>query len=121
MSIKATTKIGLTNITVEATDIKDLFKQIGVFTELPNQCSCGSQNIRLKHRVAKSYDFYSLKCECNKEFALGQMKEGGGLFPKGPWEVPQRSNDGGGRDDSRSGGGHQQSSSNYRDDDDIPF
>jgi hypothetical protein len=122
MSIRATTKIGVTTITVDAKDVKDLFQQIGVFTELPSKCDCGSENIRLRHRVAKGYDFYSLLCgACTKEFQLGQLKEGGGLYPKGPWAAQYKGgNDdsGGGRPSSQQSGG---GGGNYADEDDIPF
>jgi hypothetical protein len=123
MPIRATTKIGVTNITVDAKDIKDLFQQIGIFTELPNKCACGSENIRLRHRVAKGYDFYSLLCgDCGHEFALGQLKEGGNLYPKGPWAPPYK---GGDRDDPGAYRGEQAQGprrQNHGDEeDDIPF
>lgn len=117
MGYRATTKVGSTNITVEAKDIKDLFKQIGVFSDLPTKCDCGSHDIRFRHRVAKDFDFYSLLCgDCGKEFALGQSKDQVNLFPKGPWAKYQR--DGGDGGSNRSDGSM---TSGPLEDDDIPF
>jgi hypothetical protein len=99
--LKATVNIGKTAITVEAEGQKELFKEVGFFSELPCKCgSCKSENITLSHRKIKNFDFYSVVCmDCKHEFALGQKKEDGSLFPKGEWKPPYTRDGGSGPDD----------------------
>ena len=71
---------------VTAETPKDLVAQIADIQEVfdaETACGiCGSVNIRLSHRVVESYHFYELACPCGGQFAFGQKKQGGALFPK---------------------------------------
>ena len=78
-------------IKVEGANIKDIFKAISPIAEVLDQdqvCgACKSPNIRLRHRVTTkgrdSFDYYELACgACSARLELGQLKQGGGLFPK---------------------------------------
>jgi hypothetical protein len=111
----------LLKINVQAKSAEDLFREASLWYELPCKCGkCDSQNIGMRFRQTKDYDFYELKClDCEATFALGQKKEanGGGLYPRGDkdtgeWEVKyeggDRRDDDRGRDrhrDERGGGG----------------
>lgn len=92
MALKASIKFGSNTVQVEADEPKELFREAGFFTDLPQECGhCKSKNIAPHHRKVKSYDFYSIKClDCLHEFGLGQAKEGGHLFPKWKdgWKAP---------------------------------
>lgn len=95
--LKLQTKIGNMALVVEGDEPKELFKQLGFFANLP--CSCGhchEEKIVPSHRNIKGFDFYFLKClnpECGYEFAFGQTKEGGHLFPKNEWKAPYQRGD----------------------------
>jgi hypothetical protein len=88
----ATIKIGSTlSISVPGTDIKQLFKDVSFWTnDFPKKCGrCESENLAPAHRNVKGFDYYSAKCgACGGEYAFGQAKEGGHLFPKREWKPP---------------------------------
>ena len=45
--------------------------------------ACQSPQIVPRHRQAQGYDFYNLSClKCGHRLEFGQLREGGGLFPK---------------------------------------
>lgn len=74
-------------IEVEGGTIKELFGQIAEVQETldaDSQCgACGSQEIKFRKRVVQKYEYYELQCEaCSARLAFGQLREGGGLFPK---------------------------------------
>ena len=107
--MKARFSSGLGDFEVEASEIKDLFRQLAVVQEVfgaETRCGvCRSEAIRCQHRKVDDYDFYELVCMaqgCRARFSFGQAKKGGALFPKrkdedghwlknGGWEkyVPQ--------------------------------
>jgi hypothetical protein len=93
--IKMNMKIGSTPIQIEAENLKELFQQTELLTQLPTACRCGHTDIRPAFASVKGNDFYSLKCaKCESEFKLGQRKEDGGLFPRYDegWKDPFRKN-----------------------------
>lgn len=48
----------------------------------------------LLEAIAQGYHFYGLRCRsCGGEFACGQRRDGGELFPKGPWSRRGEGND----------------------------
>jgi hypothetical protein len=91
-TIRVQTKVGRHVVTVEAATTTDVIKAVSEFSEMPNQCPhCKGTDLALKHREAKGYDFYSLKCNgegCGRELRFGQTKGTLRLFPK-QWEVPR--------------------------------
>lgn len=88
MAIQIKTKVGNSVISISGKDEKDLIEQVSFFEELPCECGkCQSKNLGFRYRRAKDYDFYELRCkDCRATFALGQKKEGGGLYPRGSQE-----------------------------------
>ena len=86
MSARVKAKIGSTVVEVEGAGIKDVIQALSpyydVFSE--KECGkCGSQELGVNHRKAKTFDFYSLKClSCGYRLDFGQHQEGGTLFPK---------------------------------------
>lgn len=90
--IKATFRIGITPIQVEAASLKELFAQTELISQLPSCCGkCTSKDIRPGFSKNSSFEFFFLRCsECGYEFKLGQRKSDGGLFPKfsDGWKPP---------------------------------
>jgi hypothetical protein len=76
-------------VKVEASNIKDLIKQISPVAEIldaDNACGkCGSEAIYPRCRTVGKFDYFELKCgnaKCGAALSFGQLKEGGGLFAK---------------------------------------
>ena len=89
------TKVGHQVVECSAATLVDAISLASPLGELPPDCGlCGSVDLALRHREAKGYHFYAVRCrQCGAEFAMGQRKQSGELFPRGPWEAP-RQNDG---------------------------
>src|SRR5215469_8582217 len=73
-------------VEVDASDPKDLFRQLGQMAEVfeaDAACgACGSEAIRPNCRSVDNFDYYALRCNaCGAELSFGQRKDGG-LFPK---------------------------------------
>jgi hypothetical protein len=86
-----TAKLTLLNrrLVVEAsgTDVKTLFRELGLMTEIfEADCTCGachSQEIRPSVRIIDGFEYYALHCTiCGAELSFGQSKDGCGLYPK---------------------------------------
>lgn len=90
--IRIQTKVGRHMVTVEGASTVEAIEAVSEFSEMPSKCGnqqCGGTDLALKHRKAKEFDFYSLKCHsCGQELRFGQTKVGDKLFPK-RWEKPQ--------------------------------
>ena len=73
-------------VEVEAKDVKGLFEQIADVTEVidADECCgvCGSNAIRHRVREVETFKYYELVCECGARLQFGQLRDGGGLFPK---------------------------------------
>lgn len=74
-------------ITVEAENIKQLFRQIAQAQEVlagDQLCgSCGSTEIRFRVRHVDKYDYYEQACDgCGAALAFGQLQDGVGLYPR---------------------------------------
>lgn len=73
-------------IEVEGESIKDLFRAIAEAQEILDAdaaCgACGSQVVKHHVRDIDKFTYFELRCECGAALAFGQLKEGGGLFPK---------------------------------------
>lgn len=74
-------------IEVQGETVKDLVRQIAIVQEVIDAddiCgACGSSHIRFRVRVVEKYEYFELVCEaCTARLAFGQLREGGGLFPK---------------------------------------
>ena len=87
--------LGGTTITFEDTadNNVDFIEKSSFYMELPTECGmCQSTNLKVQHRVAQEFDFYSIKCkDCGGELKFGQAKEGRRLFPKN-WNPAYDSN-----------------------------
>jgi hypothetical protein len=80
-------------------DMKAAFRFLAAADEVfgIRQCgNCESENLRMKHRTAKTQDgrpcdYYSIECrDCGHEFKFGQKQAPGQpLFPKS-WEPPYK-------------------------------
>lgn len=82
-------KIGADEFTIkaEAKNEKEFFETMSFYTSLPKTGPGGETDLKLVYRNVKGYTFYSLVSEkAQKEFQLGQYKEGDGLYAKG-WET----------------------------------
>jgi hypothetical protein len=94
--MKMELKIGNASISVEARDLKDLFKEAAALTQM-QQCICGSKNIALNLRVTKGkednpetkgkkFSYYEAIClDCSAKAQLGEYDGGLGYFLK-KWE-----------------------------------
>lgn len=86
MKFTFTVNLGNTPITFEDTaDTNiDFVEKASFYMDLPTTCGlCNSGNLKVQHRVAQDFDFYSVKCtDCGGELKFGQAKEGRRLFPK---------------------------------------
>ena len=87
--MKARYNSTLGDFEVEASEIKEMFRQLAVVQEVfgsETRCGvCNSEAIRCQHRKVDYFDFYELVClrsGCRARFAFGQAKKGNGLFPK---------------------------------------
>jgi hypothetical protein len=74
-------------IKVQGENQKELFRQLSMVQdvfEADDSCGCcNSKNIRFRVRTHEGMDFYELLCQdCGAQFAFGQHKTGGTLFPK---------------------------------------
>ena len=74
-------------VEVEAADIKGLFQAISEVAEVidaDEACGvCNSNAIRHRVREVEQYKYYELVCEsCTARLQFGQLRDGGGLFPK---------------------------------------
>jgi len=65
--------------------------------ELDSACGhCGSKAIVPEHRNAGGYEYYSLRCrDCLSQLDFGQLRDGGGLFPKRKDKDGRKLSDGG--------------------------
>lgn len=119
MSVTLTTTLGAHRIECTGETLVQTIKLASLLSECPQECGhCQSNNIAFNHRVASGYDFYALRCrKCGAEFSFGQRRDGGGLFPKGPWQMPQRN-----RSDDDAGSGYHQTAApgGYHRDHDDP-
>lgn len=72
----------------DATNHEDAIKTLSMWGEMltePDCGRCGCKDLIPKHRRAQQYDYYHLECrnpECGAQLAFGQLREGGGVFPK---------------------------------------
>lgn len=86
MKFTFTVNLGNTPVTFEDTaDTNiDFVEKASFYMDLPTSCGlCNSKNLKVQHRVAQDFDFYSVKCsDCGAELKFGQTKEGRRLFPK---------------------------------------
>jgi hypothetical protein len=114
--IEIKTKFGIHEIVASGKDLKEAIAAISLLAELPREGPDGEE-VAFHHRVGKDkqsgdlYDYYSLRAG-DQEFALGQSKSGGKLFPKGPWREVRR----GGGDPSES-----RPTAKVGYEDDVPF
>ena len=86
MKITYTTASGKISVELEGDTQKDLFGQLGAFQEIFDQATCGkcsSTSIRFVVRDIDGNSYYELRCEdCGARLEFGQIKKGGGLFPR---------------------------------------
>jgi len=82
--IKATMKVGVMDITLEAQTMQDVCKFGGLMGELPKICDqCDSEAIHLSHRSPGGNDYFSVRCSvCTAEANFGLHKEGGTMYWK---------------------------------------
>lgn len=97
--IKATTRFGSYDITVEAANSKHLIMGISFFSELTQKAGVcpvckTADNLSLNHRNFDGMDFYAVQClPCWQEYPIGNKKDDKGLYPRGPWVEIGRSRD----------------------------
>jgi hypothetical protein len=94
MKFRFTKVIGQTTFTFEdeCNDPAEFFKKASFYSsELPAVGPNGENDLVIRHRVAKGYDFYSIEsAKSHLELPFGQLKDQKGvLFPKG-WKQIQR-------------------------------
>lgn len=95
MSVTIKNRIGGQIIECSAPTLLEAIALASPLSEMPERCGlCNSENLALNHRTAQGYHFYGLRCRsCGGEFACGQRRDGGELFPKGPWSRRGEGND----------------------------
>jgi hypothetical protein len=112
MEFKIKMKIGQTEleITDTADNVKQMFKQVAFYNDLPSVGPNGETDVVFRHRVtSKGHEYYSLVSkQANKEFRLGQTKDNQSLYPKG-WEELYSAN--GSEESEGSDGAAEQSAS----------
>ncbi len=84
--MKVMYRAGAATIEVEGRDTKDCFAQIAAAAEVfgHEECgACGSHDIRPQVRERDGNHYYEIKCgKCGAEFAFGQKRADGSLFPR---------------------------------------
>tara|TARA_R110000744_G_scaffold245633_1_gene362289 strand:+ start:1261 stop:1590 length:330 start_codon:yes stop_codon:yes gene_type:complete len=84
--MKINYKTGRINVELEGDTQKDLFSQLSAFQEVFDENTCGkcaSQNIRFVVREVDENHYYEIRCQdCGGRLEFGQVKKGGGLFPR---------------------------------------
>lgn len=94
IQIKLNSKTAIT-LSVKDDSPQSIFKVLTFWdSEVPKQCgSCKSEDISLRHRNSKGYDFYEACCnKCGCTGSFGQYKDHSGLFFKRSdgWKKPMR-------------------------------
>lgn len=79
--------LGNLTFTLDASDEKQLFKDLAHINEIFGHTKCGKCGSEDLSFVVRSdddgNDYYELKCnKCGAKFKFGQAKKGGTLFPK---------------------------------------
>jgi len=76
-------RVGLQTITLRASTLRDLWREMATLEELPPTCGlCGSIDLMPAYRRVREFEFFSLACRaCGGYLKLGQRQDGG-LFPK---------------------------------------
>jgi len=75
-------------VELEGSNHKEVFKQIGAFQEVFEECACrkcGGDDLRYVVRVHDDNEYYELRCQnigCKAKLQFGAHKKGGGLFPR---------------------------------------
>jgi hypothetical protein len=87
MTAKLTLLSGRLLVEASSTDVKTLFREVGLMAEIfeaDDHCrSCGSESIRPACRTIDGFEYFSLHCSaCGAELSFGQRKDGTGLYPK---------------------------------------
>ena len=87
MTAKLTLLSGRLLVEASGTDVKTLFRELGLMAEIfEADAACGachSQEIRPSVRAVDGYEYYSLHCTiCGAELSFGQRRDGSGLYPK---------------------------------------
>jgi DNA-directed RNA polymerase subunit RPC12/RpoP len=84
--MKINYKAGRINVELEGDTQKDLFSQLSSFQEVFDEDTCGKcggQNIRFVVRDVDENSYYEIRCkDCGGRLEFGQVKKGGGLFPR---------------------------------------
>lgn len=70
-----------------ASNVKEFFEKVSVFSDLPSKGPNGEDDLRISHRTTKKgYEYYSIICDSSKmEYKFGQTRDSESLYPKG-WE-----------------------------------
>ena len=78
-------------IEIEASDIKELFRQMAAASEVFGDRNCGCCGgdaimpvVRHVEKSKKQYEYFELKCvdpKCRAKLSFGQFQDGSGLFP----------------------------------------
>ena len=96
MKVTYTTTDKRISADIDGNSQKDVFKGISKFQEIFEHENCGAcdaSNTSYSVRTIDGNDYYEKKClKCGAALSYGQMKEGGGLFPKrknsdGSWDT----------------------------------
>jgi len=76
-------------VEVEAKNVKELFEQLADVQEIldaDSRCgACGSDQVRFAVRHVDIFKYFEMHCHgdgCGARLSFGQLREGGGLFPK---------------------------------------
>lgn len=83
--LKLNLKIGKYPIQLEAEDLRELFRETELLSQLPKTCGrCASDDIGPGYsKSQKGDEFFFLRCNsCAGEFKIGQRKSDNALFPQ---------------------------------------
>ncbi len=99
MQVTYKTSDGRLQVEVEGQTQKEIFKGIAEFSEIFEAEACGlceDTHTQFGLRTIDGNDYYERRCvKCHATLSYGQMKAGGGLFPKrknddGTWDTEHR-------------------------------
>lgn len=88
MKVEYTILNGKLKVQVEASTVREVWKELANIDEVFNvdKCgACGGNDLKFVVRTVDENDYYEIKCQntkCLCRLQFGANKKGGGLFPK---------------------------------------
>ena len=88
MNIKMKKKWGNREFEIDTGEVVkpiDAIRELALFDNLPEKCSCGatSEEMTLEYRVNKGFEFYDVLCNrCKARANIGQYQNGKGCYVK---------------------------------------